>query len=215
MTGLELLENYEPFVDFASAALGMDMPKGPGKRMSEVTFLGGGFASTDNMYVDDPAFECSNYAWVSLGVIKAMYMPSNVFTGTLESQAKQWAKIVSKCLGGNPAAKAFQIIGSSLNANETANVEEYLERHEYDLKHKLSSMHYCVSWGAWANMLQDLCAVRGFDETSNISDLVEEFQKKANQIFPDLNFTSSWEPLFISRFGKRPVRFSSVDDGNN
>jgi hypothetical protein len=174
--------------------------------------LGGGFASTVDLIFQDGSLELGEWAWVSLAVIKAMYMPTKIFLGGPNEQARQWAAVVCKSLGGCPASLTFAAMALGLGEKEQQKVADYFANEAWDRRRKLSSMRYIVSWDSWGDMLYALSNAHGCGDRSAIKEMIDEFIYKAEQQFPALEFRASWVPLYSSRFGKRPVRLSAMGD---
>jgi len=197
----------------AAAKLGMDMPAGAGSHLSEMTFLGGGFASSQGM-VNTCFKTVPDLVWVSLGTIKAQYYPTDVFRGTVKEQALQWAFICSLSNGGCPARHTFARMAEAFLSLETRTsaVDAYAaycrQRNKWRPDDEAT---YVVTWDAWADMLIALCLSVGYSDEVACLAIVNEFREKSEMSFPRLAFQESWAPLYVARFGKLPAELVKTD----
>ena len=212
-SGAGFQEAFGRCIGQAAREMGLDAAQGPGTHISEMTFLGGGFADTAGCGYS--VADRSDYAWVSLAVIKCQFYPTGVFTGSCEHQARQWSYICSLSVGGCPAAQTFTSIGKTLPFEDLVEAMRLdSERLQTRWRHRHRHTNtYQVTFEAWADMLKALCRSCGCPMDDEVQELVDEFEEKALVANPSLEFTASWQPLYVARFGKLPATAAECEQG--
>jgi hypothetical protein len=192
------------------------------------TFLGGAIVEADDFLYGQELVENKgwDYVWVSLSVIKAQFYPKNVFrfhrADNILHELSRWFYVCSRQLAGNPVTEYF--LHAAFVAYKQSGSEEDLEvfystAYDYWLTHvaewykPIQSGRYTIAWNALERCLKSLG--HGISYPFLSTDLIEEFESKLTVTdFDDLvRFTSSWEPLFVARFGSRPTERSEQANG--